>query len=195
MTNITDPRDRNKYFNTSTAFDYLTGYIDEVYSAVRTISAPELSRATELLKSRRVFVGGNGGSSAISDHLACDFEKSAHRPVVNLSSRPALLSAIANDYGYEHTLSWQLCAAKVDAWDTVILISSSGNSPNILEAAKYAKTQGAKILGLTGFDGGALKRLCDVSLHINVNNYGVVEDSHQALMHILAQFHWLKHGA
>lgn len=192
--NIKQSPDGNEYPKASDIFTFATGHIDQVRRAIYEV-AHKLEEAHHLMNSKRVFVGGNGGSSAISDHLSCDFEKGAHRPTVNLSARPALLSAIANDYGYEFTLSWQLASAKVDTWDTVILISSSGNSPNILEAARYAKSQGAKILGLTGFSGGELKKLSDVSLHIQVNNYGVVEDCHQALMHILAQWHYLKHGS
>jgi phosphoheptose isomerase len=191
--NIKEYPDRNEYPQASNIFDFALKYTDQIHKALYAV-AHALEDAKHLMGSKRIFVGGNGGSSAISDHLSCDFEKGAGRPVINLSSRPALLSAIANDYGYEFTLSWQLMAAKVDAWDTVILISSSGNSPNILEAARYAKSQGAKILGLTGFTGGGLKKLSDVSLHIEVNNYGVVEDCHQALMHVLAQWHHIKHG-
>ena len=191
--NIRQNPDVNEYPEALNIFSFVQRYADKVHEALYAI-APALEDARHLMGSKRIFVGGNGGSSAIADHLACDFEKGASRPVVNLSSRPALLSAIANDYGYEFTLSWQLAAAKVDAWDTVILISSSGNSPNILEAAKYAKSQGAKILGLTGFTGGGLKKMSDVSLHVEVNNYGIVEDAHQAIMHILAQWHFLKHG-
>jgi D-sedoheptulose 7-phosphate isomerase len=190
---IKEQPDRNEYPQASNIISFVQRYADEVHKALYTVSS-DLEEARHLMGSRRVFVGGNGGSSAIADHLACDFEKGARRPTVNLSSRPALLSAIANDYGYEFTLSWQLAAAKVDAFDLVILISSSGNSPNILEAASYAKSQGAKILGLTGFDGGYLKKVSDVSLHVNVNNYGIVEDVHQAIMHILAQWHHIKHG-
>lgn len=191
--NIKTSPDRNEYPEASNIFTFAQNYASKVHKALCE-TAPYLEDARHLLGSKRVFVGGNGGSSAISDHLSCDFEKGASRPTINLSSRPALLSAIANDYGYEFTLSWQLAAANLDAWDTVILISSSGNSPNILEAARYAKSQGAKILGLTGFNGGELRMMSDVSLHINVNNYGIVEDAHQAMMHILAQWHHLKHG-
>lgn len=191
--NINYPKDRNEYPDASNIFGFACYYADRFNKGILD-AAHALDDARHLMNSKRVFVGGNGGSSAISDHLSCDFEKGAGRPVVNLSARPALLSAIANDYGYEHTFSWQLMAAKVDAWDTVILISSSGNSPNIVEAAKFAKSQGAKILGLTGFDGGQLKKLSDVSLHIAINNYGIVEDCHQALMHVLAQFHWIHNG-
>lgn len=189
----TNPQDRNEYPDAANILSFVQKYADRVHEGLYSV-APYLEDARHLMGSKRVFVGGNGGSSAISDHLACDFEKGASRPVINLSARPALLSAIANDYGYEFTLSWQLAAAKVDAWDTVILISSSGNSPNILEAARYAKSQGAKILGLTGFTGGGLRELSDVSLHVEVNNYGIVEDCHQSLMHILAQWHHLNHG-
>lgn len=188
--NNRDPRDCNVYPEASNILTFAEAYADQVLVALKRVG-PHLEDAKHLLHSKRVFVGGNGGSSAISDHLSCDFEKGAGRPTINLSSRPALLSAIANDYGYEFTLSWQLAAAKVGVGDLVILISSSGNSPNIIEAAKFAKSQGAEVLGLVGFTGGELKKLSDVCLHVEVNNYGIVEDCHQALMHILAQWHHL----
>ena len=73
-------------------------------------------------------------------------------------------------------------------YKVIVLISSSGNSPNIVKAAKYAKEKGLTIIGLTGFSGGRLKELSDISLHIPENNYGIVEDCHQSIMHIIAQY-------
>ena len=191
---LKDPKDKNQYPKASNISSFAIEYADEIKKGLAAV-ADKLEDAKHLMGSKRIFVGGNGGSSAISDHLACDFEKGASKPTINLSSRPALLSAIANDYGYEFTLSWQLMAANVDPWDTVILISSSGNSSNIIEAARAAQMHGAKILSLTGFDGGKLKTMSDVSLHVPLNNYGQVEDCHQAIMHILAQWHYLTHGS
>jgi len=71
--------------------------------------------------------------------------------------------------------------------DVLVCISSSGNSPNIIEALKSAKNQGITTIALVGFDGGAAKDIADIVLHVQINNYGVVEDAHQSLMHIMAQ--------
>lgn len=135
----------------------------------------------------KIYVGGNGGSAAISNHLCCDFMKGANLRVMSLSCNTPLITAIGNDLGYEKTLSFQLEKTLTRA-DLVLLISSSGNSPNIIEAAHVAKRIGAPLVGMTGFDGGSLAQLSDVSIHIPINNYGVVEDCHQSIMHIISQY-------
>lgn len=197
-----DPRTRNTYFHGDDIFRYLTEYTGALAGALTKVGKENLDAAKDLLlltlpRGGRIFVGGNGGSAAIADHLCCDFVKGtysknkANLVAHSLTAHTALLTAVANDFGYEHTLSFQLTAAQLSAKDVVILISSSGNSPNIIEAAKIAKERKASIIGMTGFTGGLLKEMADVKLHIDVNNYGVVEDCHQALMHILAQFHFV----
>lgn len=146
-------------------------------------------------KEARFFVGGNGGSAAISDHLCCDWGKGSFKEnqkplkVHSLVSNTALLTAIGNDMGYEKTLKFQLQLAGICSKDAVMLISSSGNSPNIVEAALYAKEKNARVIGLTGFSGGKLKEIADIGVHIPVDNYGIVEDAHQSIMHILSQYH------
>lgn len=163
---------------------YKASYLD----GMNALNSYELGRAIEAVKkSKTVYVGGNGGSAAISNHLCCDFLKGANINVVSLSCNTPLITAIANDIGYEDTLSYQL-QKHVIGGDVVILISSSGNSPNIVKAAHYAKTHGIKLIGLTGFNGGKLNDLADIKLHIPICNYGIVEDCHQSIMHIISQF-------
>ncbi len=142
---------------------------------------------TKIQVAERIFVGGNGGSAAISNHLCCDFMKGGGLEVMSLSCNTPLITAIANDLGYERSISFQL-ERLLNPGDIVLLISSSGNSPNIIEAAKVAKSRGAWIIGLTGFSGGKLKELADTSLHIPIDNYGIVEDCHQSIMHIISQY-------
>jgi D-sedoheptulose 7-phosphate isomerase len=198
----TDTRDRNQYFGQTEIHRYLKEYTGAVAYALNKIDDQAIETARQLLKQTastggRIFVGGNGGSAAISDHLCCDFVKGTMTANANalqthsLVGSQALFSAIANDLGYDKTFSYQLEALKCDSKDTVILISSSGNSKNIIEAALFAQSRRASIIGMTGFDGGALLRLADAKLHVAFNNYGVIEDCHQALMHVLAQFHYL----
>lgn len=133
------------------------------------------------------FVFGNGGSSAIANHMECDVTKSTDGKyrVISLCANTSMLTAIANDLGYKET-----CAAQL-RWrnfgynppNAVILISSSGNSKNIIRAAEFCKEQKAKLIAFTGFDGGKLKKLADVSVHIDSNDYGEIEDFHSNVMH------------
>ncbi len=198
----TDPRSRNQYFPQKEIHRYLKEYTGAVAYALNKVTEQDIEFAHELLRlthqrGGRIFVGGNGGSAAISDHLCCDFVKGTYSDKTNsllvhpLNGSTALFTAIANDFGYEHTLRFQLKAAQLTSKDLVILISSSGNSANIVGACDEAFDRATKIIGMTGFDGGELKKRADCSLHVPINNYGVVEDCHQILMHVLAQFHFL----
>lgn len=174
-------------------------YAEKLYLAIRAVEQGDLDRAlneihTTRQRGKKIFVGGNGGSASISEHLTCDFMKGCEHKlfpnmsVHSLSSNFPLISAIANDISYEEVFSKQL-EYHMAAGDLVILISSSGNSSNIIKAAEYTRSKNATLIGMTGFTGGRLKELAHISLHIPVDNYGIVEDAHQALMHILAQYH------
>lgn len=195
-----DPRYRNQTFNQETIRTYLTDYAVTLRDCLGSIPQESLDAASHLLlKTResggRVFAAGNGGSAAISEHLGCDWQKGVHLPghlslkVNCLTSNTALLTAISNDFGYDQSFSFQLELADLKPDDLMVLISSSGNSENIVKAATYAKDKSCKVIGLSGFSGGKLKDLADVSLHVPYDNYGLVEDAHQVVMHVLAQFH------
>lgn len=197
-----DLRDRNSYFSSKEIHRFLKEYAGAMANALNKVSEVELENARKVLNrvstlKGRIFVGGNGGSAAISDHLTCDFVKGTRSEtedgllVHSLVGSQALFSAIANDLGYENTFSYQLEANKINGNDCLILISSSGNSPNIVSALKTAHSKNVTVIGLTGFSGGELFKQADVKLHIAFNNYGVVEDCHQAIMHVLAQYHYL----
>ena len=193
-----DPRTKNKLPQAADIEGFAQGYFKMLFEASTKINVANLNQALEILEGtinagQCVYIGGNGGSSAISDHLCCDWTKGTSHPAFktlkthSLTASTALLTALANDQSYEDVFARQLeyyCSAK----DVVILISSSGNSPNILRAMATAKKIGAKVIGMSGFEGGALKTGCDISLHVPENNYGVVEDCHQSLMHIIAQY-------
>lgn len=195
-----DPRFLNKTFSDSTAAGYLKDYADTLSKVLMHVDSKQLDAASQLLvKTRlnggRIFAAGNGGSAAISEHLSCDWQKGVHVHGQNplqvqcLTSNSALLTAIANDYGYDKSFAFQLELANLSANDCVLLISSSGNSKNIIEAAQYAQTKGSKVIGMSGFGGGKLKTMADISLFVPFENYGLVEDAHQVIMHVLAQFH------
>lgn len=140
----------------------------------------------------KIFVAGNGGSAAISEHLSCDHNKGVMTDtnltpfIISLPSNVSLLTAIANDIGYDQVFSKQL-EWFADSNDILLVISSSGNSPNIIQALKTAKKINMTRLALVGFDGGAAADLADITVHVKSNNYGVVEDCHQIIMHSVAQ--------
>ena len=153
-----------------------------------------LSEACHLLKEaqvhkRRVFVAGNGGSAAIANHFCTDMSKLAKLSCVSLCTNTPVILMIGNDESFDDIFSSQLHYHHLNHEDLVVLISSSGRSRNILQAANVAKSRSSQILSFTGFNGGSLKPMATVDLNIPIDNYGVVEDSHQALMHIMAQ--WL----
>ena len=192
-----DPRRRNKTFSAASAGAYLKAYADGLHTALHSVDGAALDAALNLLETAlenggKVLAAGNGGSASISDHLVCDWMKSTRaegRPTLRvhaLTNDTALMTAVANDFGYQHIYAQQI-EMLGDPGDVCVLISSSGNSPNIVEALKAARTKGMHIIGLTGFHGGALAEAADVSIHVEAHNYGLVEDAHQAIMHTLAQ--------
>jgi phosphoheptose isomerase len=177
---------------------YGRAYFEEIAKASAGVDFTALSAAAEiLLKASRdrahIFSCGNGGSAAIANHLACDCMKGVQAGtallprVHSLSSNIALISAIVNDIGVEEMFAYQL-RSLAQAGDVLVAISSSGNSPNIVKAIEAARALGVKTIAFTGFDGGAASRAADVSVHVPAANYGVAEDIHQSLMHILAQY-------
>ena len=140
-----------------------------------------------------LWVAGNGGSAAIADHTVCDTSKGTHTEgheairSVSLSANGPLLTAIGNDIAYDQVFRQQL-VYYLQPGDALLLVSSSGNSPNVVEACRYAKEQGVPTVAFVGFAGGELKRIADHVVHVDVDNYGIAEDIHQSLMHVLTQY-------
>lgn len=193
-----DPRHKNVMLDGSSLEAYKSGYASLLKTAVEAISAAEMQKACDAIlkasaEGRKIYVAGNGGSAAIADHLCCDWTKGTHcegHATIashSLSSNVALYSAIANDYGFEKVFSTQVGFFGAEG-DVLIAISSSGNSPNILQAVAAAKAAGMYVVGFSGFSGGKLAAAVDASIYVPVDNYGVVEDAHQSAMHIIAQY-------
>jgi D-sedoheptulose 7-phosphate isomerase/D-glycero-D-manno-heptose 1,7-bisphosphate phosphatase len=129
----------------------------------------------------------------VANHLQCDHVKGVRNGtdlsprVVSLSANVELLTAIANDLAYEEVFAYQL-ESQARPGDVLIAISSSGCSPNIVNALAFAREHGLHTIALTGFSGGDVKSMADVAIHVDCTNYGVVEDLHQAVMHAIAQY-------
>ena len=135
---------------------------------------------------------GNGGSAAIANHLVCDHCKAVQTDtalnprIYSLSATIEIMTAVSNDLSYDEVFVYQL-RSLAKPGDALITISSSGDSENIVRAASWAKENGLPVIAMTGFAGGRSARIADVDLHVVADNYGVIEDVHQSLMHILAQ--------
>jgi len=139
---------------------------------------------------KKIYIFGNGGSSATASHFQNDFNKGISEYVdikfnfTCLNDNIPTLMAIANDIGFDEVFRFQL-KNKLEEGDLVMAISGSGNSPNVIHAVEYAKAQGNKIIGLTGYGGGKLKELSDVSLHADVMSMQVTEDLHMFFDHLM----------
>lgn len=160
--------------------------ISNLYSAVEIIEKT-------IIKKNFIYVCGNGGSAAIANHYICDFFKQLSKytklkaKIKSLNSDNYLISAISNDISYDQIFKIQ-AERYMEKNDLLILISSSGNSKNIVEVLKYCKKKKIKTIGFSNFSGGYLKKNCDISVHSNINNYGIGEDINHILMHMMMQF-------
>jgi len=170
-------------------------YISNIHALCDSLDAEQLGAVCELMldtykSGKKIFVAGNGGSAGTSNHFCCDFGKNAvkgdaHRPkIISLSANIEVLTALGNDFCYAEVFSQQL-KNLMDDGDLVLLISASGNSPNVVSAAEYAKSRGGKVIGFSGFEGGKLKELSNINVNIPSTSYEQIEDLHMMLTHII----------
>ena len=166
-------------------FHDLTGLVSQLpYNSIAKIVSIFLDAFAE---QRTVYVFGNGGSAASASHLMCDINKGASaegkRPrVMALTDNASLITAWANDFGYERIFSEQL-KTFIKPRDVAFAISTSGDSPNVLLALETAREYGAMTVGLGGCQGGQMKPLCDVCAIVPSDNVQLIEDLHHAMIH------------
>ena len=182
---------------------FVEDYFKEINLAASSIDGSKLNEAIKILsaaytKGNMVFSCGNGGSAAIANHLVCDHCKLVRTDtdlvsrIYSLSTTVEIITAIGNDLSYDEIFEYQL-KSLAKAGDVLITISSSGDSENIVRAANWAKQNNVPVISLTGFSGGRSAKISDVNLHVSADNYGVIEDVHQSIMHLLAQFIRMNH--
>jgi D-sedoheptulose 7-phosphate isomerase len=173
-------------------------YLDRVHSAIAALPRDGLTELGETLyrsyrNGQHVFTLGNGGSASTASHMAADLAKNTiganmrRFRIVSLNDNQALLTAVANDLGYENVFSEQL-KNLIRAGDLLVVISASGNSPNIINAIQYAQQQCAEVVGILGFDGGVAAQLADLPIVVPCDHYGVVEDVHLIINHIIVDY-------
>jgi D-sedoheptulose 7-phosphate isomerase len=177
----------------------LEQYLDDFSTLLKKVDLTEVETLVNLLtesykNDRFVFIIGNGGSGANASHLCqdlgkgtlTDFDKQKRFRVMSLTDKTPCIHAYGNDLGYDRIFVEQLKNfARPGA--VLLAISGSGNSPNILKAVEWANTNRLTTVGITGYDGGKLKKMCHHSLHVPSFNMGAVESVHAVLFHYLVE--------
>ncbi len=170
MDNIQEKTFLKEYFNRYKKSIFETDVTGEI------IKMKNLFLNTQINKGKIIFAG-NGASSSIASHAALDFTKQAGITSITYND-PSLISAFANDYGYEFGVKkvLEFYAGKADA---IVLISSSGQSKNMIIAAEYAKNMGYPLVTYTGFDkNNPLKQFGDINFWVNSQAYNIIENTH-----------------
>lgn len=181
------------------AASFADGYLDYVREVLARLDRAAIAAFVEVLfaareRNARVFFCGNGGSAATASHFANDIaigSRSWRKPfrAVSLTDNQAVLTALANDYGFEHVFTRQL-ETQMQPGDVVVAISASGNSPNVVSAIEHANENGAVSVALTGFDGGRLAEIAQLLVHVPTSEgeYGPAEDAHMVIDHLVGAF-------
>ncbi|MFH1088336.1 MAG: SIS domain-containing protein [Patescibacteria group bacterium] len=185
--------------------EYIKNFSDQVILSLNNLPNEEISKAIDILQATyerdgRIYVFGNGGSLALATHWVSDFNKtvfghgagdhhSKKFQAIRLPSTESELTSWANDVGYDMIFAGPLKNYIQDS-DTVIAISSSGNSANIIKAVELAKNRKVPVIGLSGFDGGKLNELADAKILIptSLGDYSVVESVHATILHLITQY-------
>jgi len=171
------------------------GYFKSVSKVIARLPFQTINLMTKtlfcaLLENRTVLLFGNGGSAALASHLACDLGKGTivdgtrRFRVLSLTDNVPLMTAWANDSHYENIFAEQLLNL-VQPNDIALAISGSGNSPNVLNGLRAAHQAGATTLGLTGYEGGKMKSLCDICVIVPSDNMQHIEDLHLSITHAI----------
>lgn len=180
---------------------YIRSYASDLAWTLGEFDQDVLARIIGCLASarddgRQILLVGNGGSAAAASHMATDLGKGTINfadpsfrrfRVISLADNQALITALGNDLSFEDVFVEQLKIVMREG-DVVILISASGNSPNLVKAAAWAKASGAVTIGLLGFGGGKLAGMVDLPLVVTSRNYGIAEDFHMAVQHVFTQY-------
>jgi D-sedoheptulose 7-phosphate isomerase len=172
-------------------------YLSELKSTLDCFPMEQLHGLGKLLFERKekstLFIAGNGGSASTASHMATDLGVGSIRranPIraVSLCENSSVLTALSNDINFDEVFATQLNLLAKPG-DILITFSASGNSKNILKAIAQAKSIGVYSVAITGFDGGAAKKIADASIHIEtkIGSYGIVEDVHSTISHMLTE--------
>ena len=185
--------------------EFAISYLSKVCELINNLNISTIEQIINILIEAReressIYFMGNGGSAATASHYANDLRIGSQFPgrkpfkAISLTDNISIMTALANDEGYENIFVRQL-EGMLQMDDVVFALSVSGNSPNVLKAIRYAKDTGAKTIGCTGFDGGELKKITDINLHVptDFGDYGPVEDVFTVLGHLMYSYFKSEH--
>lgn len=180
--------------------EYFKGYCQYVQKLISGIDVESVKRIVDcFLEARRndktIYFAGNGGSASTASHFAQDMAEVGRKikgkgfRTQSITDNISALTAISNDYSYDRVFSLQM-QYNFDPGDVLVVISASGNSPNVIKAVELAKERGGLTVALVGFDGGRLAQICDHVVHIQSEKgeYGPVEDIHLILNHMIVSY-------
>jgi len=173
----------------------IESYINKEIEVLRSLDVSSINTVlTAILDAynadANIYIFGNGGSAATASHFQNDFNKGISEHLdkkfnfVCLNDNVPTVMAIANDSGYEYIFEHQLIG-KLKKNDLVIAISGSGNSENVIRAIEYANKQDIKTIGITGYDGGKLAKMVDISFNVPIDDMQITEDVHMVLDHLM----------
>lgn len=186
-------------FFCSDPVEFAGSYLGYLQIVLERIDRREIGRFIETLLDARergatIFFIGNGGSAATASHFANDLSvgiNGGSKPfrAISLTDNVAVMSAIANDFGFEEIFSRQLRTLGREG-DVLVAISASGNSPNLLSAFEHARSAGILTVAITAFNGGRMLSLANCSVHVPTEpkEYGPAEDAHMVLDHMVTAY-------
>ncbi len=180
--------------------DYYQSYVDYLHKRLRSMDGKQVEQVTDVFLAARkagktIYFAGNGGSAATASHFCQDLAEVGRKAdcegfrTLSLTDNVSYITAAGNDYGYEAIFTNQMNFV-FNEGDVLVCISASGNSANVVNAAKLAKERKGVVIALVGFDGGELSRLADHSILTQTpkGEYGPVEDAHMILDHIITSY-------
>lgn len=173
-------------------------YRQQLIQTLEGLDLDKVEQAIEVLKEaraagRHIFVCGNGGSASTASHFVCDivkgasYERDSRFRILALTDNMATITAYSNDVGYDCVFAEQL-KNFAEPGDVLLALSGSGNSPNVVNAMKYARSRGLKTIALTGRDGGKLGPLAELNIQASVPHMGRIEDAHMVVCHMIGYY-------
>jgi D-sedoheptulose 7-phosphate isomerase len=178
---------------TNTAPHDVASYLEELSATIKKLPLAPIDDLVQIFlqayrRGSTIFLFGNGGSASLASHMGCDLGKGTapasgkRLRAIALTDNAALITAWANDTRYENIFAEQL-QNLMQPGDVAFAISGSGNSPNILAALECARRAGTITAGITGFEGGKMKPLCDACVVVPSANMQIIEDLHLSIAH------------
>ncbi|VBB46858.1 conserved hypothetical protein [uncultured Paludibacter sp.] len=175
--------------------DKINEYFNRLKQTLDLVSKKDISQLMKILvkakdEDKNIFIMGNGGSASTASHFCCDFNKGISFgqekmfKFICLNDNIPTMMAYANDLGYEEIFIGPL-KNFLQKGDLVIGVSGSGNSMNVVKALEYANSIGAFTIGLTGYSGGKVKKICKHNVHIPIDDMQITEDLHLVLDHCM----------